>query len=57
MRFLFSNPGSAKGRFLRSSRTGLLIAAAGLALMGAGICRGEIMGKAVNICLECIGIG
>lgn len=60
MRFLFSNPGSARGNFLRSSRTGLLIAAAGLAMMGAGICRGEmavVMEKAINICLECIGIG
>ncbi|MEZ3468669.1 MAG: thioredoxin [Schaedlerella sp.] len=48
------------GNFLRSSRAGLLIAAAGLAMMGAGICRGEmavVMEKAINICLECIGIG
>ncbi len=41
-------------------KTGLLIAAAGLAMMGFGICRGEaavVLEKAINICLECIGIG
>ncbi|MCI9153595.1 thioredoxin [Lachnospiraceae bacterium] len=43
-----------------SSRIGILIAAIGLAMMGFGICRGEmaaVMEKAINICLECIGIG
>ncbi len=60
MRFLFSNQGGAMGCALSSSRTGLLVAAAGLVMMGVGICRGEmavVMEKAINICLECIGIG
>lgn len=40
--------------------SGLLIAAFGLVLMCFGICRGEmavVLKKAVNICLECVGIG
>lgn len=44
----------------KDRRAGILIAAAGLALMGFGICRGEmaaVLEKAVNICMECIGIG
>lgn len=39
---------------------GLAVAAAGLAAMLFGAARGEIgvvFTKAVNICLECIGIG
>ena len=47
-------------RLLRNFRTGLILAAAGLALMGAGIYRGEmavVFEKAVNICMECVGIG
>lgn len=39
---------------------GLCAAAAGLALMVYGISRGEmkvVLEKAVNICMECIGIG
>lgn len=39
---------------------GICVAAAGLAMMGFGIYRGEmkiVWEKAVNICLECIGIG
>lgn len=39
---------------------GLFTAILGLAMMGYGIYRGEIgivFEKAVNICLECIGIG
>lgn len=44
----------------RSSKIGLLLAAAGLLMMGFGIYRGEVaivLKKAVNICMECIGIG
>lgn len=40
--------------------TGVLLALFGLALMGIGIYRGEmevVLAKAINICLECIGIG
>ncbi len=47
-------------RFLKHPRAGILTAAAGLILMGIGIYRGEmsvVMAKAINICLECIGIG
>ncbi len=39
---------------------GMFLAVLGLAMMGFGICRGEmavVMEKAVNICMECIGIG
>lgn len=48
-------------RRLRSSQwTGIAAAALGLGMMGFGFCRGEVavvFTKAVNICLECIGIG
>lgn len=47
-------------RLLRASRAGILAAAAGLLMMAVGIGRGEMMivlEKAVNICMECIGIG
>ena len=40
----------------RSRRIGLLLAAAGLCLMGYGIFRGE-MDIVLRICMECIGIG
>lgn len=39
---------------------GLVLAAAGILMMGYGIFRGEmavVFTKAVNICMECIGIG
>ena len=39
---------------------GICAAAVGIAMMAYGICRGEmkvVLGKAVNICMECIGIG
>lgn len=38
----------------------MVLIAAGLAMMTAGIRNGEaqtVLGKAINICLECIGIG
>lgn len=47
-------------RILSSRRTGTVLAAAGLCLMGFGIFRGEmqvVFDKAVRICMECIGIG
>lgn len=47
-------------RLLRTSRIGILAAAAGLVMMAVGISRGEmavVFEKAVNICMECIGIG
>ncbi len=46
--------------FFRFSKTGFGLAAAGLLMMGFGIYRGEVsvvFEKAVNICMECIGIG
>lgn len=47
-------------RLLSSRWIGAAMAALGLAMMGYGIYRGEIstvFTKAINICLECIGIG
>ena len=47
-------------RFVRSRRSGISFAAAGLLMMAFGIFRGEmavVFEKAVNICLECVGIG
>lgn len=41
-------------------RIGLSLAALGLILMAFGIYRGEmsvVLEKAINICMECIGIG
>ena len=41
-------------------RRGVGIAFLGLLMMGFGIYRGEaavVLAKAINICLECIGIG
>lgn len=45
---------------LHSRWLGVCAAAAGLLMMALGICRGEasvVFGKAVRICMECIGIG
>lgn len=45
---------------LKAPRGGICLAAAGLVLMAFGIFRGEmvvVLEKAVNICMECIGIG
>lgn len=47
-------------RFMRAPRGGFFVAAIGLIMMGYGIWRGEmpvVMEKAINICMECIGIG
>ena len=47
-------------QFLRSRAAGISLAALGLLMMGIGIFRGEmtvVFTKAINICLECIGIG
>lgn len=41
-------------------RGGICLAAIGLVMMGFGILRGEVpvvLEKAINICMECIGIG
>lgn len=41
-------------------RSGICLAVLGLALMAFGIYRGEmpvVLAKAINICMECIGIG
>jgi hypothetical protein len=45
---------------LKSSRGGVCLMGFGVIMMGFGIYRGEIsvvLEKAVNICMECIGIG
>lgn len=47
-------------RFFSSRKSGIIIAALGLAMMGYGLYRGEmsvVFTKAASICLECIGIG
>lgn len=44
----------------RGNWPGICAAAAGILMMAYGISRGEmqtVFAKAVNICLECIGIG
>ncbi|MDO5539124.1 MAG: CD1871A family CXXC motif-containing protein [Eubacteriales bacterium] len=47
-------------KWLRSSWSGIGIAVLGIGMMAYGIYRGEmavVLTKAINICLECIGIG
>ena len=44
----------------RSPWSGFFLAAIGIVMMGFGIYRGEmavVLEKAINICMECIGIG
>lgn len=46
--------------FLRKNRAALLILALGAAFLAIGVWRGEdqtVFRKAVNICMECIGLG
>ena len=46
--------------FLRKNRAALLILALGAVFFAIGVWRGEdqtVFRKAVNICLECIGLG
>ncbi len=48
------------GKIFSSRRIGAVIALLGLAMIACGIYRGEpkvVFTKAINICLECIGIG
>ncbi|WWR22432.1 CD1871A family CXXC motif-containing protein [Lachnospiraceae bacterium JLR.KK009] len=45
---------------MKVSRSGAILAALGLLFMGYGASRGEmpvVLEKAINICMECIGIG
>lgn len=47
-------------KLIDSKFIGLILAVLGLAVMAFGIYRGEVsvvFTKAVNICMECIGIG
>lgn len=47
-------------KLMRAPWGGICLAALGIAMMGFGIFRGElpvVLEKAVNICMECIGIG
>ncbi len=44
----------------RFSKAGVLLALSGLLLMIYGVSRGEmsvVLQKAINLCMECIGIG
>ncbi len=46
--------------FIKKNKTALLLLAAGAAFLAIGVWRGEvetIFRKAVNICMECIGLG
>lgn len=46
--------------FLRRNRTAMLTLAVGVLFLALGVLRGEtqiVFRKAVNICMECIGLG
>ena len=46
--------------FIKNNHKGLITLIAALALLTAGIALGQysqVLGKAIRICLECIGIG
>ena len=46
--------------FLKQNRAALLLLLAGIAFVAIGVWRGEaetVFRKAVNICMECIGLG
>lgn len=47
-------------RLLRDSKSGICLAILGIGAMAFGVYRGEmpvVLEKAINICMECIGIG
>lgn len=47
-------------KWLNSRYIGVVFAVVGIGMMAVGIERGEmavVLTKAVNICLECVGIG
>lgn len=47
-------------RWIREHKAALLLMAAGISFMILGSVRGEteiILRKAINICMECIGLG
>ncbi len=47
-------------KFLRQNLPALLLMAAGAAFLAIGVWRGEdqtVFRKAINICMECIGLG
>ena len=49
-----------RNKITQSKWTGIALAAVGILMMAFGIYRGEmevVFTKAVNICMECIGIG
>lgn len=52
--------GGTMKKFVRAPRSGIGLAVIGLVMMGFGVFRGEVpvvLEKAINICMECIGIG
>jgi hypothetical protein len=47
-------------KFLKANKAAVILAALGILFIFLGIFRGEMMTvltKAVNICMECIGLG